>query len=94
MNVFSRAVLPVAAPLVLGVMALLMLAPSRSQVRTDRVPRRVLRRTYVMGASARRGAQDAVANPRRLCIELGIVGPCTHLLWRALGIWAPPPTPA
>jgi hypothetical protein len=88
MNVLSRAVLRVAAPVVLGVMAVLMLAPPRSLVRTYRVPRRVLWRTYVTGASARREAKDAVAKPRRLCLELGLVGPITRQLWRAAGIWA------
>ncbi len=87
MNPISRAVLRVAAPIVLGVMALLMLAPPRSLVRTFRVPRRVLWRTYVVGASARREAKDAVAKPRRLFVELGLVGPITRLLWRAAGIW-------
>lgn len=70
MNIVTRAVL--------GVEALLMPAPSRSLVRTYRVPRRVLWRTSVVGASARREAAHAVANPRRLCVELGNVGPVTR----------------
>src|SRR5205807_6602439 len=89
MNIVSRAVLRIAAPLVLGVMAMLMLAPPRSLVRTYRVPRRVMWRTYVVGASARREMQEAVAKPRRLCVELGLVGPATRLLWKAFGIWPP-----
>ena len=71
-----------------GIMAVLMLAPPKSLVRTYRVPRRVLWRTYVTGASARREAKDAVAKPRRLCVELGLVGPITRQLWRTAGIWA------
>jgi P-aminobenzoate N-oxygenase AurF len=88
MTFVGRAVLRIAAPLVIGVMAMLMLAPPRSLVRTYRIPRRVLWRTYVTGASARREAKDAVAKPRRLCVELGLVGPITRQLWRAGGIWA------
>jgi hypothetical protein len=88
MSFLSRAVLRVAAPLVLGVMSVLMLAPPRSMVRAYRIPRRVVWRTYVAGASARREAQDAVSKPRRLCVELGLVGPITRQLWKALGIWA------
>jgi len=87
MNIISRTVLHVAAPVILGVMAVLMLAPPRSLVRTYRVPRRVLWRTYVAGASARREAKDAVAKPRRLCVELGLVGPITRQFWRLAGIW-------
>jgi hypothetical protein len=88
MNIVSRAILRVAAPLVLGVMALLMLAPPRSMVRAYRVPGRVVWRTYVAGESARREAQDAVSKPRRLCVELGLVGPFTRQLWKLLGIWS------
>jgi len=29
-----------------------------------------------------------VSKPRRLCVELGLVGPFTRQLWKALGIWA------
>jgi len=87
MNFLSRAILRVGAPVILGVMALLMLAPPRSLVRTYRVPRRVLWRTYVAGASARREAKDAVAKPRRLCVELGLVGPIIRPFWRLAGIW-------
>jgi hypothetical protein len=88
MNIVSRAILRVAAPVVLGVMALLMLAPPRSMVRAYRIPRRVVWRTYVAGESARREAQDAVSKPRRLCVELGLVGPFTRQLWKLLGIWS------
>jgi len=87
MNPASKTVLRIAAPLILGVMAMLMLAPPRSLVRTYRVPRRVRWRTYVTGASARREAKGAVAKPRRLCVELGLVGPTTRLVWKAFGIW-------
>jgi len=87
MNFLSRAVLRIGAPVILGVMAGLMLAPPRSLVRRYRVPRRVLWRTYVTGASARLEAKDAVAKPRRLCVALGLVGPITRPFWKLAGIW-------
>jgi hypothetical protein len=70
----------------LGVMAVLMLAPPRILVRTFRVPRRVLWRTYVHRPDGRPG-QRSPSPARCLCLELGLVGPVSRQLWKALGVW-------
>ncbi|MDA8357482.1 MAG: diiron oxygenase [Actinomycetota bacterium] len=81
-----RAILAVAAPLLLSIMARTMLAPSPSFARDAGVPRRVAR-DAARSALARARARDSVGKVRRLWRELGLLTPRTALLWRAAGLW-------
>jgi len=81
-----RLVLALAAPMLLGVMARTMLAPSASFAADAGVPRRVVRRAARSTASRSR-ARDAVAKVRRLCRELGLIPPLAVPLWRIVGLW-------
>jgi len=80
-----RAGLAVVAPVLFGLMGRLMVYPAPSVLRAERVPRCQARRalrTEQMQALLR----DALAKPRRLCDELGLVGPVTRRLWKLMGI--------
>lgn len=81
-----RAVLALAAPIVLGVMARLMFHAPGDLVREFRIPRRERRRAY-RTPEARQALRDCVAKPRRLWRELGLVGPVSKRMWQAAGIW-------
>ena len=84
-----RTVLSVAAPLVLGTMARLMLYPPSDLVREFRIPRRVRREAF-RSPQGRQLLKDSVAKTRGLWVELGLVPPPARALWRAAGIWEEP----
>lgn len=76
-----------AAPILLGIMARLMVHPSRQMCREFGVPRDVFREA--MGSPEGRALlKDSVAKPRRLFRELGLVNRRTTVLWKAMGIWS------
>lgn len=82
----QRFVLSIAAPIILGIMAAQMLAPSRQFVRRYQVPRSVLKEAYLTSES-RDYTRDAVRKVRRLCVDLGLVTPISKPIWKALQIW-------
>jgi hypothetical protein len=81
-----RAVLQVAAPLLLGEMARQMLHPSTELRRVHGVSRQELRGDGVAGGM-RQYVCDSLAKVRRLCVDVGLVTPLTRPLWKAEGIW-------
>jgi hypothetical protein len=83
---FARARLAVAAPLLLGVMADLMLVPPRGLHSRFGVPRDVLREAK-RSPLARRQKLDSVVKLRRLCAELGLLNPFTVQLWKLARVW-------
>jgi hypothetical protein len=78
-----RLLLAIAAPLVLGVMGRLMLRPGRLLVRTYGIPDELVR--HPVHAERMRAS---LAKVRELCIELGLVGQKTAVLWKAMGLGA------
>ncbi|MEW9549528.1 diiron oxygenase [Nonomuraea sp. NPDC050783] len=90
MPAYRRLLLGVAAPLVLGVMARIMLAPPGAMIRHFRVPPDVVADVYLRNAEAKREIRDSVGKTRELCVELGLVNALTRRLWRVMGIWAEP----
>ena len=78
-----RLMLGVAAPLVLGAMARIMLSPPGAMVRRFGIPREVVAEVY----GDRRNVRDSVARTRELCVELGLVNALTRRIWRVMGIW-------
>jgi hypothetical protein len=85
----ARARLAVAAPLLLGVMADMMLVPPRGLRSRYGVPREVLREAR-RSPVARRRKLDSVVKLRRLCGELGLLNRVTIPLWKACGVWEEP----
>ncbi len=80
-----RTGLAVAAPVLFGLMGRLMVYPASSVLRAERVPRSQVRRA-LRSEEARAQLRDALAKPRRLCGELGLIGPVTRRLWDVMGI--------
>ncbi|MET8993371.1 diiron oxygenase [Nonomuraea wenchangensis] len=90
MPAYRRFMLGVAAPLILGVMARIMLAPPGAMIRHFRIPPNVVAEVYLRNPEARREIRDSVGKTRELCVELGLVNRFTRRLWRGMGIWAEP----
>lgn len=82
----QRGAVAVAAPVVLGVMARLMLEPSHDSRRRYGMPRAQLRRAFATPAG-RRLRRDSVAATRKLCREVGLVNRATTPIWQLMGIW-------
>jgi len=81
-----RLILTLAAPVLLGIMAETMLAPSATFAADTGVPRRVVRQAARSEASRVR-SRDAVTKVRRLWRELGLLTPVSTSLWRAFHLW-------
>ena len=82
-----RAILSIAAPLILGTMVRIMLYPSSDLRRNVLMPRSA----YVQMVKSPKGRQllkDSLAKTRGLWVELGLVGPFSKLLWKAEAIWS------
>lgn len=87
MGRIRRRIVALAAPVVLGIMVRLMVIPQADLVRHCEVPTEVLRDS-VRSTTGRELLADAVAKPRKLCRELGLVTPLSRRVWKAAGIWA------
>jgi hypothetical protein len=81
-----RARLAIGAPLILGRMAQLMLAPSPQLVARYRIPREVIDEAFTRNPRHRAETLASLAKVRKLCVDLGLVKPPYTLLWRALGL--------
>ena len=80
-----RHILSIRAPILLGIMAQLMLRPSRQIIRTYRIPSAVVAEAYTRNPEHRALTIAAIAKVRDLCRELGIITPRTARLWRLMG---------
>ncbi|HUQ40193.1 MAG TPA: diiron oxygenase [Acidimicrobiales bacterium] len=83
----QRQALSIQAPITLGVMASVMLRPSKQVVRTYGIPAEVIKEAYGDNPKTRQALKDSLHKVRKLCIDLGIVSPASKLLWKRLGIW-------
>jgi hypothetical protein len=83
----KRYVMSIAAPVILGVMAQLMMQAPRSLVREFEVPPDVVRQAYVDNDGHKQKTRDAVRKVRELCREIGLVNPVSRRVWSVLGIW-------
>jgi hypothetical protein len=86
MSAPARAVLRVAAPILLGEMAKQMLSPPRQLVREFRIPPEVVR-DLTQAPEARDAMRASLEKVRRLCVDLGLVPRRLVPLWRAVGLW-------
>jgi hypothetical protein len=83
-----RHVLGLAAPLLFGSMARLMVFPSRQTIRTFAIPGPVVKQA-LRSPEASSLLADCVAKPRRLCTELGLMSRPARALWRLLRVGEP-----
>ncbi|TMR23672.1 diiron oxygenase [Nonomuraea turkmeniaca] len=90
MPVHRRLMLGFAAPIILGVMARIMLAPPLAMIKHFRIPSNVVSEVYLRNTAAKNEIRDSVGRTRELCAELGLVNALTRRIWRAMGIWAEP----
>ncbi|MGH9096440.1 MAG: AurF N-oxygenase family protein [Acidimicrobiales bacterium] len=87
----QRLQLGIGAPLILSAMVQMMLKPSADLVRRYQIPKEVLTEAYSQNQQFRDEALASLRKVRRLCSELGILGPAYSRLWRALGLWEDQP---
>ncbi len=89
MNRVRRKSLGVAAPLILGLMARIMLAPPGAMVKHFGIPKDVIREAYGSEAWAQE-LKNCVAKIRDLAAELGMINGFTRSIWKAVGVWDEP----
>ncbi len=89
MNRVRRRSLSVAAPLILGLMARVMLAPPGPMVKHYGIPKDVIREAYGSEAWAQE-LKNCVAKIRELAAELGMVDGFSRPIWKAVGLWDEP----
>lgn len=89
-----RQIIGIAIPIILGVMARMMLAPSREMIRHFKIPRSVVDEAYRHNPAARTTTQDSLAKVRNLATELHLVNRSNRLIWKAFKIWPPSVEPA
>jgi hypothetical protein len=90
MPAYRRFMLGIAAPIVLGVMARIMLAPPLAMIKHFRIPSNVVSEVYLRNTAAKNEIRESVGKTRELCAELGLVNALSRRIWRAMGIWADP----
>jgi hypothetical protein len=80
----QRIRLAIAAPLILGTMAQMMLKPSRQLIARYRIPRTVVAEAYTRNPHHRAETAASLAKVRKLCAELGLTHPPYRALWHLL----------
>jgi hypothetical protein len=84
-----RVRLAVAAPVILGAMAQLMLKPSSQLVARYQIPRAVVAEAYTRNPQHRADTAASLAKVRKLCVELGLTGRPYRSLWKLLRLGDP-----
>jgi len=84
-----RVRLAVAAPVILGAMAQLMLKPSSQLVARYQIPRAVIAEAYTRNPRHRADTAASLAKVRKLCVELGLTGRPYRSLWKLLRLGDP-----
>ena len=83
-----RVRLAVAAPLILGTMAQMMLKPSRQLVTRYQIPRAVIAEAYTRNPGHRAETAASLSKVRKLCAELRLTLPPYRALWQLLRLEA------
>ncbi len=78
--------LSLVAPLLFGTMARLMVFPPRHLVKTYGIPTSQVRKA-LRSPESRQLLADAVAKPRKLCTELGLMNAPARAGWKLMGVW-------
>ena len=83
---YRRHALALRTPIVLWIMVPLMVDPTPELHRHHGVPKAVLREARRSPAAAQL-RKDSAAKLRRLCRELGLMGPAARFVWRRCGLY-------
>jgi len=83
-----RTIMSIAAPIILGIMAQMMLKAPAGVAREFHVPDDVMRASYHRNPQIAESTRDGVKKVRKLCREIGLLNPVSTVLWRVLGIYA------
>jgi hypothetical protein len=86
---FHRRTIGLLAPVILGVMARIMLAPPGAMVRHFNIPHEVVKEAYHDDAFLEE-LRDCVGKVRDLAAELKLITPVSKQVWKAFGIWDTP----
>jgi hypothetical protein len=81
--------LAVAAPIILGAMAQMMLRPSPQLIARYQIPRAVIAEAYTRNPDHRAETAASLGKVWKLCTELGLTRPPYRALWRLLRLDAP-----
>jgi hypothetical protein len=87
LNPAKRAVLAVGAPVILGVMAQLMLKPSKTVIRTYGIPADVIQAAYDRNPEHRAQVANSLRKVRSLLDELGLITVYSRPIWRRFGLF-------
>lgn len=88
-----RRALSLAAPVVLGIMARIMLTPPGPMIRRFKIPKDVVREAYTKEAWNKE-LKNCMAKVRDLAAEAGMIDNLSKRVWHAAGIWDRPRTRA
>ena len=94
LSALRRFILSGRAPVILAIMSQMMMRPSATIVRTYGIPKDVIREAYTHNPEHRARTQEAVGKVRSLLADLGLYQGGAALVWKLLGLAAPPPAPA
>ena len=86
----ARLQLTVGAPLVLASMAQMMLRPPRRMVQRYEIPAAVIKEAFTQNQDHKDSTQASLRKVRRLCEELGLLGPLGRRLWKLFGLYERP----
>ena len=85
LNRVRRAVLSVAAPFTLALLARIILIPPADLIRHCGIPHGVVRDAF-RSPKGRHFIADSLQKSRELCAELGLLGPLGRWAWRLVGL--------
>lgn len=89
MRRLRRRILGLAAPVILGVMARIMLCPPGPMVKRFGIPKDVIREAYDK-ETWNKELKNCMAKVRDLAAELGLIDNLSKRVWYAFGIWDRP----
>ncbi len=85
-----RQIVGIAIPIILGIMARQMLAPSSSMIRRFKIPSDVIDEVYRNNPAAGAEVSDSLDKVRDLAYELKLINRVNRPIWKAFRIWKPP----
>ncbi|MGH2786008.1 MAG: AurF N-oxygenase family protein [Actinomycetota bacterium] len=84
-----RQIVGIAIPIILGIMARQMLAPSPSMIRRFKIPKDVIDEVYRNNPDARAEVSASLDKVRSLAYELKLINRVNRPIWKAFQIWKP-----
>lgn len=85
-----KQIVGIAIPMILGIMARQMLAPSPTMIRRFKIPGEVIDEVYRNNPDARAEVSASLDKVRSLAYELKLINRLNRPIWKAFGIWKTP----